>query len=224
MRSRRPWPAWTEVIAGGTGVEVWGSDAWRELAVSWLDQQLAATGIRRTSGIEQPHLRPWATALRAPTTHVRCGSKPPHQAPRSRSGSMSCSTESFPTGCCHRSPAMSLAAGSCSPTAREPRRPAHRNRSDRRAGDGHAAVRAAATRPRAARRHAAGARCSRHARRRRHAGPVRPGSRRLVRMWSDAGTGADRAAFEQLAPLRATCAEWCEQLACQVGKVARALT
>jgi hypothetical protein len=35
--------------------------------VAWLDEQLAASGIRRTGDVEQPHLRPWATALRAPT-------------------------------------------------------------------------------------------------------------------------------------------------------------
>jgi hypothetical protein len=52
----------------GTGTEVWSSARWRELAVSWLDEQLAAAGIRRTGQVEQPHLRPWATALTAPTT------------------------------------------------------------------------------------------------------------------------------------------------------------
>jgi Phosphotransferase enzyme family len=35
--------------------------------VAWLDERLAASGIRRTGEVEQPHLRPWATALRAPT-------------------------------------------------------------------------------------------------------------------------------------------------------------
>jgi hypothetical protein len=35
--------------------------------VTWLDERLAASGIRRTGEVEQPHLRPWATALRAPT-------------------------------------------------------------------------------------------------------------------------------------------------------------
>ena len=53
----------------GSGVEVWSSASWRALAVSWLDEQLAAAGIQRTGQVEQPHLRPWATALTAPTTH-----------------------------------------------------------------------------------------------------------------------------------------------------------
>ena len=52
----------------GYGVDVWSSAAWRELAVSWLDEQLAGAAIERTGEVEQPHLRPWATALRAPTT------------------------------------------------------------------------------------------------------------------------------------------------------------
>lgn len=52
----------------GSGVEVWSSASWRELAVSWLDEQLTGAGIERTGEVEQPHLRPWATALRAPTT------------------------------------------------------------------------------------------------------------------------------------------------------------
>ncbi|HEU0090376.1 MAG TPA: phosphotransferase [Pseudonocardiaceae bacterium] len=53
----------------GHGVAVWGSAAWRERAVSWLDEKLAAAGIERTGQVQQPHLRPWATALRAPTSH-----------------------------------------------------------------------------------------------------------------------------------------------------------
>jgi Phosphotransferase enzyme family len=52
-----------------TGVEVWSTAAWREMAVSWLDDQLAAASVKRTGEVEQPHLRPWATALRAPTSH-----------------------------------------------------------------------------------------------------------------------------------------------------------
>jgi Phosphotransferase enzyme family len=50
-----------------TGVELWSSRSWRRLAVAWLDAQLAASGIERTGDVEQPHLRPWATVLKAPT-------------------------------------------------------------------------------------------------------------------------------------------------------------
>jgi hypothetical protein len=46
----------------------WSSDAWLGEAEAWLDQQLAANGIRRVGEVTQPHLRPWATVLRAPTT------------------------------------------------------------------------------------------------------------------------------------------------------------
>jgi hypothetical protein len=66
-----------EVLAVGagrfheSGIQVWGSARWSELATSWLDEQLASRGIRRTGAVEQPHLRPWATVLSAPTTHGR---------------------------------------------------------------------------------------------------------------------------------------------------------
>ena len=58
--------------AGGqshrSGTAVWASPAWRDEAVSWLDERLAAVGVERSGDVEQPHLRPWATVLRAPTT------------------------------------------------------------------------------------------------------------------------------------------------------------
>lgn len=46
----------------------WASPGWRAEATTWLDGQLAAVGLERTGEVEQPHLRPWATALRAPTS------------------------------------------------------------------------------------------------------------------------------------------------------------
>jgi phosphotransferase family enzyme len=49
------------------GTAVWSSAGWRARAEHWLDLQLAAAGIQRTGEIEQPHVRPWATVLRAPT-------------------------------------------------------------------------------------------------------------------------------------------------------------
>jgi hypothetical protein len=51
-----------------SGVGVWASASWRALAVSWLDERLAAAAIERIGEVEQPHLRPWATVLMAPTT------------------------------------------------------------------------------------------------------------------------------------------------------------
>jgi hypothetical protein len=50
------------------GVAVWSSAAWREEAVAWIDERLALAGLERTGPVEQPHLRPWATALMAPTS------------------------------------------------------------------------------------------------------------------------------------------------------------
>ena len=47
---------------------LWASPAWLEEATDWIDEQLATAGSRRTGPVEQPHLRPWATALRVPTT------------------------------------------------------------------------------------------------------------------------------------------------------------
>ena len=50
------------------GVEHWSSPRWHAEAQAWLDAQLARAGLERTGAIEQPHLRPWATVLSAPTT------------------------------------------------------------------------------------------------------------------------------------------------------------
>jgi hypothetical protein len=47
---------------------VWSSQTWRAEAIGWLDANLRAAGERRIGDVEQPHLRPWATALRAPTS------------------------------------------------------------------------------------------------------------------------------------------------------------
>ncbi|HEY6707110.1 MAG TPA: hypothetical protein VJB61_05890 [Actinomycetota bacterium] len=54
-------------------IALWSSDDWRREAEAWQDGQLAARGIRRTGEVTQPHLRPWATVLRAPTTQGWCG-------------------------------------------------------------------------------------------------------------------------------------------------------
>ncbi len=58
----------TNPSPAGHGIAVWSSPQWRDEAVSWLDEQLAGAGIDRTGDVEQPHLRPWATVLRLPTT------------------------------------------------------------------------------------------------------------------------------------------------------------
>lgn len=45
----------------------WASAEWQADAVAWLDRQWGLVGMRRTGDVEQPHLRPWATVLRAQT-------------------------------------------------------------------------------------------------------------------------------------------------------------
>jgi Phosphotransferase enzyme family len=52
----------------GTGMAVWTSRSWRETALAWLDDRLAATGTERTGPADQPHVRPWGTVLKVPTT------------------------------------------------------------------------------------------------------------------------------------------------------------
>ena len=51
------------------GKEVWSSPQWRAQATAWLDARLAEAGRRRTGDVEHLHVRPWATAIRAPTTN-----------------------------------------------------------------------------------------------------------------------------------------------------------
>jgi hypothetical protein len=57
-----------ENASGAVGIELWSSASWRAMATAWLDEQLSAAGIQRVGEIEQPHLRPWATVLRAATS------------------------------------------------------------------------------------------------------------------------------------------------------------
>ncbi len=49
-------------------VALWASETWLQGATEWLDARLAEAGLSRTGAPEQPHLRPWATVLRIPTT------------------------------------------------------------------------------------------------------------------------------------------------------------
>jgi hypothetical protein len=58
-------------VPGRAGSDTWASARWRRAATAWLDEQLDNQGIRRTGDVEQPHLRPWATVLSAPTTAGR---------------------------------------------------------------------------------------------------------------------------------------------------------
>jgi Phosphotransferase enzyme family len=51
----------------GHGEAVWSTAAWRDRALAWADDHLAAAGLARDGPVTQPHLRPWATVLRIPT-------------------------------------------------------------------------------------------------------------------------------------------------------------
>jgi hypothetical protein len=55
-------------VPDGHGVVVWSTVGWRERAVAWIDEHLARVGLARTGEVDQPHLRPWATVLRVPTS------------------------------------------------------------------------------------------------------------------------------------------------------------
>jgi hypothetical protein len=48
-------------------VQNWTDPAWRAGAYEWINTSLAALGLRVAGEIEQPHVRPWATAMRVPT-------------------------------------------------------------------------------------------------------------------------------------------------------------
>ncbi|WP_285501552.1 phosphotransferase [Actinokineospora sp. NBRC 105648] len=54
-----------------SGVAVWRTQGWRDQAVGWLDERLAAAGARRVGQIEEPRVRPWSTVFAAPTTAGR---------------------------------------------------------------------------------------------------------------------------------------------------------
>jgi len=45
----------------------WVSDEWHTDVRHWIDSQLARVGLQVTGPIEQPHTRPYATAIRIPT-------------------------------------------------------------------------------------------------------------------------------------------------------------
>ena len=46
----------------------WTESAWLADAHAWIDERVAAVGVARTGATEQPHVRPWSTVIRVPTT------------------------------------------------------------------------------------------------------------------------------------------------------------
>jgi Phosphotransferase enzyme family len=45
----------------------WQDPSWLAEAHAWIESALARLGLRRTGGIEQPHIYPWSTVMRVPT-------------------------------------------------------------------------------------------------------------------------------------------------------------
>jgi len=45
----------------------WQDPSWVDDAHAWIESALARLGLRRTGGIEQPHVYPWSTVMRVPT-------------------------------------------------------------------------------------------------------------------------------------------------------------
>jgi hypothetical protein len=46
----------------------WTQPGWLEQASAWVRDQLACQGLAASGPIEQPHVRPWSTVLRVPTS------------------------------------------------------------------------------------------------------------------------------------------------------------
>lgn len=68
------------------GARTWLDPAWRDDALGWAEATLATLGRRIVGRIEQPHVRPWSTALRIPTDggtawFKATGPGPAHEGP-----------------------------------------------------------------------------------------------------------------------------------------------
>jgi hypothetical protein len=46
----------------------WSQPGWWQAATGWIETQLSAHGLALAGPIEQPHVRPWSTVLRVPST------------------------------------------------------------------------------------------------------------------------------------------------------------
>jgi hypothetical protein len=49
------------------GAEPWSAPGWRAAATAWIERELHRLGRAVVAPIQQPHVRPWSTILRAPT-------------------------------------------------------------------------------------------------------------------------------------------------------------
>jgi hypothetical protein len=69
-----------------TGTRTWLDPAWRDEALAWVDAELGRLGRRAAGPAEQPHVRPWSTAMRIPTDEgpvwfKASGPGPAHEGP-----------------------------------------------------------------------------------------------------------------------------------------------
>jgi len=64
----------------------WLDPDWLGGAHAWIESELARLGMRRTAGIEQPHVYPWSTVLRVPTETGDVWFKANHDALRHEAG------------------------------------------------------------------------------------------------------------------------------------------
>ena len=49
-------------------MDAWTDARWLAEVKGWVDWQLEELGLQSTGALEQPHVRPWSTVLRMPTT------------------------------------------------------------------------------------------------------------------------------------------------------------
>ncbi len=69
-----------------TGPRTWLDPAWRGEAIAWVEATLSGLGRPVTGAVEQPHVRPWSTAMRVPTEtgtvwFKASGPGPAHEGP-----------------------------------------------------------------------------------------------------------------------------------------------
>lgn len=69
-----------------TGARTWLDPVWRASALTWITETLADLGRRTNGPVEQPHVRPWSTAMRVPTDEgavwfKASGPGPAHEGP-----------------------------------------------------------------------------------------------------------------------------------------------
>lgn len=69
-----------------TGSRTWLDPVWRTAALAWVESTLAGMGRTVNGPVEQPHVRPWSTAMRIPTAEgwvwfKAAGPGPAHEGP-----------------------------------------------------------------------------------------------------------------------------------------------